>query len=67
MARAAAEEWSRYANVRFVFVDEGDAELRIAFKPQDGSWAHLVHRSPRDREGCADDEPGLPRAWRNDA
>lgn len=40
-ARSAAEEWMRYANIRFEFVDSRDAEARIAFKPADGAWAYL--------------------------
>jgi hypothetical protein len=33
-----AEQWTQYANIRFQFVDSGDAEIRVAFK-DDGSWS----------------------------
>ena len=39
VAKAAAQEWSRYANLHFKFVDRGDAEVRISFKPTEGSWS----------------------------
>jgi len=41
LARRAAKEWSRYANVHFSEVDAGFAEVRIAFKPNGGSWAYI--------------------------
>jgi hypothetical protein len=34
-----AESWMEYANLKFRFVDTGDAELRIAFISGDGSWS----------------------------
>jgi hypothetical protein len=39
MAERAAQEWSRYANVRFRFGDNRDAEIRISFHPSDGAWS----------------------------
>jgi serralysin len=38
VARAAAEEWAKYANVKFAFVATGEAEIRVSFK-HDGSWS----------------------------
>jgi hypothetical protein len=39
--RQYAEEWTKYANVRFEFVDPSQyAEIRVAFDP-DGSWSLL--------------------------
>jgi hypothetical protein len=35
-----AQQWTSYANIRFVFDDAQDAELRISIKDQ-GSWALL--------------------------
>ena len=35
-----ANEWSKYANVKFVFVDSGPADIRISFK-LDGSWSYV--------------------------
>ncbi len=36
----AALEWTRYANLDFKFIGEGDAELRVGFD-QGGSWSHV--------------------------
>lgn len=36
-----AQEWSRYANIKFAFVDDDDAEIRIAFNPNSGSWSYM--------------------------
>ncbi len=36
-----AREWTRYANIRFVFGDDPDAEIRISFDPGMGAWSYL--------------------------
>src|SRR5215213_4079885 len=33
-----AEQWNGYANIRFAFVVDGNAEIRVAFVPGDASW-----------------------------
>jgi hypothetical protein len=33
--------WTASANVAFVFDDAPDAELRIAFEPEDGAWSYV--------------------------
>ena len=35
-----ANEWSKYANIKFDFVSSGAADIRISFK-RSGSWSHL--------------------------
>lgn len=55
MARKATDEWSRYANLQFRYVDAGAAELRIAFDPSGGSWAYLG----RDALGISDSRPTM--------
>ena len=38
---ASANEWTKYANVKFVFdVPDEDAELRISFEHGQGSWSY---------------------------
>lgn len=37
---AAAQEWTRYANLRFESVQTGDAELRVSFDGE-GSWSYV--------------------------
>ena len=41
--RAVAEEWSgpTMANIGLRFLDDGDADIRIAFEEGDGSWSYL--------------------------
>ena len=41
--RAVAEEWTGpgMANLSLRFVDQGDADIRIAFQQGDGSWSYL--------------------------
>lgn len=41
--RAVAERWTGtdMANLSLQFVDEGDAEIRVAFQQGDGSWSYL--------------------------
>ena len=41
--KAVAEQWTApdMANLTFQFVDQGDAEIRIAFLEGDGSWSYL--------------------------
>lgn len=36
-----ALEWVRYANLKFQFTDAYDAEIRIAFNQNDGSWSYV--------------------------
>lgn len=36
-----AEIWEEYANIDFVFVDSGTAEIRISFTTDKGSWSFL--------------------------
>lgn len=36
-----AHEWEQYANIRFNFVTDGPAVIRIAFMPNAGSWSFM--------------------------
>lgn len=36
-----AHEWEQYANIKFVFGQDLEAEIRIAFQPNAGSWSYL--------------------------
>ncbi|EXJ56247.1 uncharacterized protein A1O5_12703 [Cladophialophora psammophila CBS 110553] len=36
-----AQQWEQYANIDFRFVDDDDAEIRVAFKQGDGSWSGI--------------------------
>ena len=39
--KTAVAEWMKYANLTFVFDSATDAEVRVAFKPDDGSWSFV--------------------------
>ncbi len=39
-----AKQWGQHANINIVFVKEGDAEVRIAFRPG-GSWSEVGKRA----------------------
>jgi hypothetical protein len=36
-----AQEWTKYANLKFDFGDFANAEVRISFKKEEGSWSYL--------------------------
>jgi hypothetical protein len=38
--RACADEWQRYANIKFNWVDSGDADIRISVGDGGGSWSY---------------------------
>ncbi len=40
-ARQEAGWWAQHANLKFVFTDDPDAEIRIAFDPDDGAWSYI--------------------------
>jgi hypothetical protein len=56
---AVAKEWMQYANVRLSFLDEGDADIRIAFQQGNGSWSYLG----TDCRTIAKDQPTMNYGW----
>ena len=36
-----ANEWSEYANIKFNFIENGNAEIRISLRPDGSSWSKL--------------------------
>jgi hypothetical protein len=59
---SATAEWARYANIHFVVSDSPDAELRIAFKPENGSWAYMGADSLALRNTEPTMNLGIPQA-----
>ena len=57
--QAAAREWMKYANLKFEFGSMQDAEVRIAFKPDDGSWAY----TGTDALGVPATQPTVNLGW----
>ena len=37
----AAMDWTKYANLKFKLISEGEAELRIGFHKNEGSWSYI--------------------------
>src|SRR5436309_1305372 len=57
--KSYAEQWMNYANVKIQFVDSGDAEVRIAFNPSDGSWSYIA----RDAVDIPQNESTMNYGW----
>ena len=36
-----APQWTQFANLKFEFTEENDAEIRIAFNENDGAWSYV--------------------------
>jgi hypothetical protein len=57
--RKVAREWMDYANVNLSFINEGDADIRVAFVQGNGSWSYLgieARNTPQD-------EPTVNFGW----
>jgi Matrixin len=59
--RAMAERWTapNMANLRFEWVDAGDAEVRIQFEQGDGSWSYLGTQC----QGIPQDQHTMNYGW----
>lgn len=55
---AVTHEWSRYANIRFRFVNDPSAEIRISFQ-QPGSWSYIG----TDAKRIARNKPTMNYGW----
>jgi hypothetical protein len=53
-----AHIWSRYANIRFKFVDDPNADIRISFQQQ-GSWSYIG----TDARFIAKNQPTINFGW----
>lgn len=41
MVRQIAPEWCQFANLRFEFVNDPGAPIRVSFDPDDGAWSYI--------------------------
>ena len=41
MVKRIAPEWTRYANLDFVFTDDPMAQIRVSFDETDGAWSYI--------------------------
>lgn len=59
-----APQWTKYANIKFTFVDSGEVDILITFNPSLGSWSYLgtdcSYFSSRN-------QPSMNLGWINDS
>ena len=60
-----ATEWLKYANVSFEFVKDGDAEIRISFQADPGSWS-AVGQDCLNADYFKKNEPTMNFGWLRD-
>lgn len=53
-----AKDWENFANLKFDFISEGDADIRIAFE-SDGSWSYIG----KDALDIPQNEPTMNYGW----
>jgi serralysin len=53
-----ATDWENYANIKFNFISDGDANIRVNFEP-DGSWSYIG----TDALGIPQNEPTMNYGW----
>jgi hypothetical protein len=41
MVESIAPEWTEYANLKFQFTDDPQAEIRVSFDADDGAWSYV--------------------------
>ena len=56
-----ARQWMNHANINLVFVSTGDAEIRIGFNKNDGSWSYLG----RDALDIPENQATMNYGWLN--
>jgi hypothetical protein len=54
-----AHQWEEYANIKFVFGNDPEAEVRITFDPTGGSWSYIG----TDILGIAAGQPTMNYGW----
>jgi hypothetical protein len=59
LVERAMQSWAAHANLRFVLVTEGPAEIRVAFRPDEGAWSYVG----TDALGVAQDRPTMNLGW----
>jgi hypothetical protein len=57
-----ANVWSEFANIKFSFIDSGNADIRVAVNSSRGSWSYVGTTS----KGVAQDQPTMNFGWFDD-
>jgi hypothetical protein len=60
-----AKIWEQFANVHINFGEDEDAEVRISFEADPGSWS-AIGQDARDREAFPIDQPTMNYGWLQD-
>ena len=63
--QAYAHHWEKYANVKLQFVEAGDAEVRISFVADTGSWS-AVGRDALNQKYFPKHQPTMNFGWLRD-
>ena len=56
-----AKDWLNYGNIKFEFISDGDADIRIDFQP-DGSWSYIGN----DAKDIPQNESTMNYGWLDD-
>jgi hypothetical protein len=62
IVRDHAPKWTDHANLKFVFSNDLDAELRIAFDANDGAWSYVG----TDNRNIPQNEPTMNLGWQDE-
>jgi len=62
MVKQFAPGWSRFANLTLAFGSEPDADVRIAFQPNDGAWSYIG----TDCRDIPRDQPTMNLGWQEE-
>ncbi|WP_322416026.1 matrixin family metalloprotease [Mesorhizobium huakuii] len=63
--KAVALEWQKYADVKLQFVNKGDAEIRISFFADSGSWS-AIGRDALNASYFPTNQPTMNYGWLRD-
>jgi hypothetical protein len=59
MVRETADEWTQHANLRFDWVDDPNAQIRVHFDENDGAWSYVG----TDNNQIPKNQPTLNLGW----
>lgn len=62
MVKRFAPQWTHYANLKFEFTDDINAEIRVAFNADDGAWSYVG----TDNLSIPKPQPTLNLGWQDE-
>lgn len=63
MVKKYAPKWTDYANLKFEFTDDVNAQIRVTFNPNDGAWSYIG----TDNLQIPVPQPTLNLGWQDEA